>query len=162
MRDVKSKLLAILLGAIMLVTSAPISVQAFAGLPIHQFSWEEIEVINSIVTENGWDVPVATATCERLPREWTGFIEFRRMAGGVQRVVGLNLQGPDAIGRTVSAPLTGRMDISALSELRELNVRHNQLTILVLGDMPHLRHVEIQHNFLTSLDITGLPLILLG
>jgi uncharacterized repeat protein (TIGR02543 family) len=109
---------------------------------VSDYNAGDVAVINAIITTNEWDMP------QNEPWEWRESIDWEDSIDG-KRITELYLWSwPD--------DLTGTLDVSGLSLLRNLSCSGLGITGLNVSGLTSLSSLYCSNNRLTSLDVSGL------
>ncbi|NMD45100.1 MAG: LPXTG cell wall anchor domain-containing protein [Clostridiales bacterium] len=141
----KRKIFSILLILCMMFTLFPAGV--FAADPTYNTG--DIAIINAIINNNHPDgMTPANPDGSESPADWKDKVTWSGNAGDTnRRVIRLCLNGKS---------MTGTLNVSGLTALKELQCTYNQLTGLTLGSLPDLATMFIFGNKLSgSLDLSG-------
>ncbi len=141
----KRKIFSILLILCMMFTLFPAGV--FAADPTYNTG--DIAIINAIINNNHPDgMTLANSDGSESPADWKDKVTWSGNAGDTnRRVIRLCLNGKS---------MTGTLNVSGLTALKELQCTYNQLTGLTLGSLPDLATMFIFGNKLSgSLDLSG-------
>ena len=107
------------------------------------YNASDVAVINAIIDDNGLGWTLAPADGSSIPSDWTG-VEWSTAATG-KRVVELDLYFEG---------LSGKLDVSGLTDLEYLNCNINGLTALDVSKNTKLKELDIVVNSLSTLDVS--------
>lgn len=143
----KRKIFSILLALCICLTLLPTAV--FAGNP-DDYNTGDIGIINAIIAAHTGKTGMTPANPDgsESPADWKDKVTWSGNAGDTnRRVIRLCLNGKS---------MTGTLNVSGLTALKELQCTYNQLTGLTLGSLPDLATMFIFGNKLSgSLDLSG-------
>ena len=109
-----------------------------ATFSVDEYYADDVAAVNAIIENNG------LSAVKNAPKGW-GFVEW-------------NNESPKRIQslRLTARNLTGKLEVSGLTSLKELNCDINELTELELGGLSSLKSLNCYRNQLTKLELDGL------
>ncbi len=120
-------------------TSVVNTIEEINNASLTQYHSGDIEVINNIIRNNGWNA------IENDPASWGRNVTWESRNGSLLRVTKLELG---------DKRLSNILDLRGLSYLKEINCRYNQLTGLDVRGLDNLQSIYCFGNEIEELDVS--------
>ena len=129
-----------LLLAILAMSLIPARILASSGT---RYNIGDIEVINTIIAENGLPWTPASLDGQNLPNDWVG-VEWSN-ASSDKRIVTLRIN---------DYGLTGKLDVTGLSSLIGLRCSNNMITAIDATGLVKIEWLNLSDNYLTEISVS--------